>query len=298
MVTKNHYEILRISHDADVVTIKQAYRKLAQLYHPDKRTNKKFAEHKFGLISEAYAVLSDPAKRSEYDQTIVAPRKKRKTTRKKSKAKRAKSEQTDEVLACRFWEIFGSDIAGTHCYRNGKRHGKWEMHFKDGQIETGHFVDGERNGKWTLRFANGGVWVGSYLNGKMHGQWRQRFADGDTCTGHYVDGERNGKWTIQRADGSAEDGPFVNGKLYGQWEERFANGAVFKGGYVEDKKHGFWKEKFADGSIQFCLYDMGEEKETCKVSSDSETEENTESGFWWVAPLGFIIGILVGRNLY
>ncbi|MDD9857282.1 MAG: J domain-containing protein [Gammaproteobacteria bacterium] len=84
-MAKNYYEILRVAPDVDAETIKSAYRRLAQIYHPDKRTNKKFANHKFKSIGEAYAVLSDSDKRSEYDQTIDAS--------KEGKAKQAKAEQ-------------------------------------------------------------------------------------------------------------------------------------------------------------------------------------------------------------
>jgi len=255
-MTKNYYEILRVDPDASAETIRLAYRKLAQIYHPDKRTNKKFANHKFKLIGEAYAVLSDPDKRSEYDQTIEA-------------AKKNKTKQANEEFACWFSEILG-DVADTHCYRNGERHGKWEMHYKDGRVDTGEFVDGKRNGKW-----------------------EERFADGDIYKGFYVDNERHGLWTIRRADGGREVGYFVDGKLDGQWKEHFADGAVFRGGYVKNKKHGFWKERFADGTIQFALYEMGKETETWKVSFSNETEKERkrESVIDWETVIaGAVIG--------
>jgi molecular chaperone DnaJ len=69
MATKqDYYEILNVSRDASQDEIKKAYRKLARKYHPDLNPNNKEAEEKFKLISEAYAVLSDPEKRKQYDQ--------------------------------------------------------------------------------------------------------------------------------------------------------------------------------------------------------------------------------------
>ena len=65
MVSKrDYYEILGVSKSAGVDEIKKAYRKLALQHHPDKGGD----AEKFKEISEAYAVLSDSKKRSQYDQ--------------------------------------------------------------------------------------------------------------------------------------------------------------------------------------------------------------------------------------
>jgi curved DNA-binding protein len=63
----DYYKILGIEKNADASEIKRAYRKLALKYHPDKTKGDKALEDKFKKISEAYAVLSDPKKRNQYD---------------------------------------------------------------------------------------------------------------------------------------------------------------------------------------------------------------------------------------
>jgi len=70
MTTKrDYYEILGVQKGASVDEIKKVYRSLALKYHPDRVSgDKKQAEEKFKEISEAYAVLSDPQKKSQYDQ--------------------------------------------------------------------------------------------------------------------------------------------------------------------------------------------------------------------------------------
>lgn len=63
----DYYKILGITKQASPADIKKAYRKLALKYHPDKTKGDKAMEDKFKKISEAYAVLSDPEKKQQYD---------------------------------------------------------------------------------------------------------------------------------------------------------------------------------------------------------------------------------------
>ena len=65
---RDYYEVLGISKTADDAEIKKAYRVLAKKYHPDMNPGDAEAEKKFKEASEAYAVLSDPEKRRQYDQ--------------------------------------------------------------------------------------------------------------------------------------------------------------------------------------------------------------------------------------
>lgn len=67
MNKKDYYEVLGVSKDADDKEIKSAFRKLAKKYHPDVSKEPDAAE-KFKEAQEAYAVLSDPDKRSKYDK--------------------------------------------------------------------------------------------------------------------------------------------------------------------------------------------------------------------------------------
>jgi molecular chaperone DnaJ len=61
------YKTLGVDKRATAETIKKAYRKLARQYHPDVNPGDKAAEEKFKELSMAYDILSDPAKRAEYD---------------------------------------------------------------------------------------------------------------------------------------------------------------------------------------------------------------------------------------
>jgi curved DNA-binding protein len=65
---RDYYAVLGVDKSATAEQIKKAYRKLAVKYHPDKNPGDKQAEERFKELSEAYAVLSDPEKKRQYDQ--------------------------------------------------------------------------------------------------------------------------------------------------------------------------------------------------------------------------------------
>ncbi|HEX2093455.1 MAG TPA: molecular chaperone DnaJ [Longimicrobiaceae bacterium] len=66
--SKDFYRVLGVAENASADEIKKAYRKLAKKYHPDANPNDTAAAERFKEVSEAYSVLSDDAKRKQYDQ--------------------------------------------------------------------------------------------------------------------------------------------------------------------------------------------------------------------------------------
>ncbi|HEV2290612.1 MAG TPA: J domain-containing protein [Gemmatimonadales bacterium] len=68
MASKDLYQVLGVPDTADAAEIKKAYRRLAKQYHPDANPNNPSAAERFKEISEAHGVLSDAAKRKQYDQ--------------------------------------------------------------------------------------------------------------------------------------------------------------------------------------------------------------------------------------
>ena len=65
---KDYYKVLGVAKTATQAEIKKAYRKLARQFHPDRNAGDKAAEAKFKDLNEANEVLSDPAKRKQYDE--------------------------------------------------------------------------------------------------------------------------------------------------------------------------------------------------------------------------------------
>jgi len=65
---RDYYEILGVKRDASEEEIKRAYRHLAREHHPDRNPGDKQAESRFKEVQEAYDVLGDKNKRTQYDQ--------------------------------------------------------------------------------------------------------------------------------------------------------------------------------------------------------------------------------------
>ncbi|KAL7541965.1 hypothetical protein ACHAXR_011408 [Thalassiosira sp. AJA248-18] len=70
---KNHYEVLEISKDAELIDIKKAYRRLALKHHPDRNNGSADSAEKFKSIGQAYTILSDPTSRRNYDAALKCP---------------------------------------------------------------------------------------------------------------------------------------------------------------------------------------------------------------------------------
>jgi curved DNA-binding protein CbpA len=73
--TADYYEILQVSPNAEAETIQRLYRLLAHRFHPDNRESG--SDERFRELSEAYAVLSDPQKRAQYDVAYHSERSER-----------------------------------------------------------------------------------------------------------------------------------------------------------------------------------------------------------------------------
>jgi molecular chaperone DnaJ len=104
MVDSNHYEILKVSHKASQAEIKQAYRRLVKLFHPD--TQQQTANNEqIILINAAYEVLGDTQNRQQYDQTLrnnsqksTIPKPKRNSEQKPYQKTRPTGRDADEQI--------------------------------------------------------------------------------------------------------------------------------------------------------------------------------------------------------
>ncbi|KAK1975993.1 hypothetical protein LZ30DRAFT_735812 [Colletotrichum cereale] len=70
VASANHYETLKVTHDASPSAIKKSFYALSKTYHPDHNRDDPDASRKFHAIAEAYSVLGTPAKRAAYDRSL------------------------------------------------------------------------------------------------------------------------------------------------------------------------------------------------------------------------------------
>ena len=98
---KDYYEILGVSQKASDDQIRDAYKKLAKAYHPDKHQGDDFFAEKFKSLQEAYAVLSDPESRKDYDADLAAELKGQKKTEEPKKQAKKKTVFWEMLRKCR-----------------------------------------------------------------------------------------------------------------------------------------------------------------------------------------------------
>ena len=116
------------------------------------------------------------------------------------------------------WDHDRDTIETAGRLRNGKRHGRWVMHWADGGVSEGKFSTGRRHGRWVERWVNGTVGEGRYVKGQRHGRWVIRDGHGTTHEGSYRDGKQHGKWVARRDGRVVGEARFVEGK--GQWIDK------------------------------------------------------------------------------
>jgi molecular chaperone DnaJ len=110
---RDYYEVLGVAKGASTDEIKKAYRKVAMQYHPDRNPGDKSAEEKFKEAAEAYEVLSDADKKSQYDRFGHAAM--------SGNGRGGYGGMNTEDIFSQFGDIFGDDLFGSFFGGGGGR---------------------------------------------------------------------------------------------------------------------------------------------------------------------------------
>jgi len=139
-----------------------------------------------------------------------------------------------------------SDLVDTVPLIHGKKCGRGQYTYKNGDRYDGDWVDDKRHGHGVYYVANGDRYDGDFVDGKYHGHGVYYFANGDRYDGDYVDGKRRGHGVFY-LNGECYDGDWVDGKRHGHGVFYFANGNRYDGDWVDGKRHGHGVDYFASG---------------------------------------------------
>jgi DnaJ-class molecular chaperone len=140
----NYFQLLGLSSDASQEEIKQAYRRLAQAYHPDKNIknkDNKELDDRFVKIAEAYRILSDPIQKNRYCASMGAITQPRHDSLGSSVAKKIKSIIKKFIQASGPWPQRGKDLLLVHRLnpKEARCGGKFQVTYK--RWETSSLVE-------------------------------------------------------------------------------------------------------------------------------------------------------------
>lgn len=119
MSKRDYYEILGVSKSATTIEIKKAYRKVAMQFHPDRNPGDKSAEEKFKEAAEAYEILSDADKKSQYDRYGHAG------VSGQGRGGHSGGMNMEDIFS-QFGDVFGEDIFG-NLFGGGQRSGRGQQ---------------------------------------------------------------------------------------------------------------------------------------------------------------------------
>ncbi|CAN2388229.1 MORN repeat-containing protein 1 [Pristimantis euphronides] len=135
-------------------------------------------------------------------------------------------------------------------WKNGTKHGRGKLLFRDGSYYEGEFMRGEITGNG-LRYwaALGHMYSGEFQEGELHGHGVMNYKDGGRYEGEFVFGIREGHGLLVDKDGQTYSGAFHKNKKHGDGQITLQNGDHYEGNWVLDQRQGHGVLRCVDGSI-------------------------------------------------
>lgn len=128
-------------------------------------------------------------------------------------------------------------------------HGQGTMHYTDGRVYTGEWMNGAWHGKGIALFSNHDTYTGEYERDQRHGVGIYQWNDGRVYQGGFVNDQRHGQGLYTWPDGAKYEGNFAKGLRHGQGTYTFQDNSVYTGGWHKGKYHGHGECKWADGRV-------------------------------------------------
>jgi len=173
---------------------------------------------------------------------------------------------------------FGRRYVGD--FTDGRKHGKGQMRFPNGDVYTGDWVQGKRTGKGLYLFhQSGNRYKGDYLNGIKQGKgifwWTTGPHAGERYEGDFMHDRRNGLGVYWFANGDVYEGHWINGKRHGQGQMMFeADGNILNGTWFEGVRHGDFELSNTEEGTSFQMsYEMGRRQTLSAVTPAPTTAQ-------------------------
>ena len=145
-------------------------------------------------------------------------------------------------------KFVNSNLTYTGEWRDGKKNGKGECKWLNGNIFDGEWKD-DHLLKGKLTFKDGDIYDGEWKNNKREGKGKYTFKDGDIYDGEWKNDKYEGKGKLTFKDGEIYDGEWKNDKYDGKGKATYSNSNIYIGEWKNGKREGKGKYTFKDGSV-------------------------------------------------
>jgi hypothetical protein len=220
------HKTLKIKYGATFEEVKQAYKKQALEWHPDRfpaddEELQKKATHNFHRVTEAYKRLEtwhtnkEAGKYDDHQPDYATPDSDRGTS---------DENWVDDVtrdlpqFITRTWKN-GDKYEGMAI--SERMHGQGIFTYANGSVYTGQFKYGTMDGLGKFVFSNGDVYSGGFRENQFHGQGKMDFASGDRYTGNFAKDQYHGEGVFVSTRGTVHAGIWDYGSLLSEPEPPF-----------------------------------------------------------------------------
>ena len=213
--TQKDYEILQLKPGASLDSIKNSYKTLVKIWHPDlfpsDQPNAQEKAHKmFRLISESYNRLikyHGEYLQNNYSETYKEP----------SSYRESSNWDDDDTAPTQTIEMVDKKWPDGTKYEgmslNGQFHGRGIYTYSNGDVYIGEFRFGKIQGEGQFNFTNGDKYIGSVYENKMHGKGKMTFATGGHYLGYFSNNHFHGEGVLATPEkicsGSWDNGIFL-----------------------------------------------------------------------------------------